>query len=1205
MNENQSPLPRGNGLKKTSGIAIAALLVFGVVVGAVSFSLTHAYAASSITTSTNKFFGPDLLRVLITDNTKTLLADTITPHVDVKRGSTVLGSADPSITNIGTSGTFEFYMTTANGTLAPAAPSQTAGGGAIVVRANPNPSATGASAGTSSTGAATAGITNVRLPTSSAMRDGDSVVIQYNGQTVTVQFATTAASSGNDRQSAGDGNKITVTLTDQDANVDPVGIDKFITTVGIISATPAITTGNALFIENGQNTGVFELIVTVNGAASATNENVAASMPNAVSFTESDKDEYRAITGSIAGTSYIASGSSQTSSTSVTLQNVDGAIALTGTPTLADGIPVKVTDSDRNIDTKTKDAFPDATAARVFVTVDGVTALPANFNQTMKETDLNTGVFLPDTSGGTISVGVGASDSVGAGGITLTPSTIAGDPDISISYTDPAKSPSGTATFKTVTHVSHTAGTISSDAKAGVTDKFTVTITDPELNTDSGSVQSYVSTFNNLNSQTIPISLVSNGAQMGNLTLTVRGSGIDTTVNNVVLTFIETGANTGVFAASTVDMNKINLDTPGGLKDGDQLQFKYFDQTESPVSTSTATLTVGKPSAAISVDKSTEPLPAPGQSTKVTVTITDPTKNFSPGSQDTFSLLAAGISITDSNSGTPATTSIGGLVDKTFTETGPSTGVFTASYTLTNPTPGAGGFLSIALENGAKVKFTYGTNTASVTLKSYDGVLSTNIGSVGNGDIVKIILSEQDGNRDPATVDTLSVIATTQNDPISGSTNLPFEVKETGTDTGVFTKDIVIGTDLRIADLTANTFAETIKFTYADAIASDNSAQTRELTVKVGSHTGSVTVTPTKVGPGTKVSILVDDKDLNVSPGGVDTVGTGTIEYLRVTSDRSGVNTLTTAQGEETGANTGQFKTTLTLSPLKSPATPVFAGTSDEITGTVLPGDIVSVRYTDQKDVFGNKITVSKIFEVTSADPEITTDNATISADSSFHVTVADVDANADGDSVDSIKLKVTSTSDPVGYDVTALETGPNTGVFDATVTTTSSVSAGSITVRMGDSITVKYNDKYPADYADRVKMVVDPSKDFTINLPVGAKGPTSTTTTPSKAAPTTIEGKSISEVKAGMQIVLLSTIQNNEDTPRDFVALITTADSDGAVVSIKIVSGQLPAKGESKVGGDFTPDSAGTYKVKVFVLSDLASPIILATPSETTLNVS
>src|SRR5436853_5563860 len=107
MNENRSPLPRGNGLKKTSGIAIAALLVFGVVVGAVSFSLTHAYATSSITTTTSKFFGPDLLKVLITDSSKTVVSDVITPHVDAKRGSTVLGSADPQLCNIGTSGSFE------------------------------------------------------------------------------------------------------------------------------------------------------------------------------------------------------------------------------------------------------------------------------------------------------------------------------------------------------------------------------------------------------------------------------------------------------------------------------------------------------------------------------------------------------------------------------------------------------------------------------------------------------------------------------------------------------------------------------------------------------------------------------------------------------------------------------------------------------------------------------------------------------------------------------------------------------------------------------------------------------------------------------------------------------------------------------------------------------------------------------------------
>src|SRR5437870_3767127 len=587
MNENRSPLPRGNGLKKTSGIAIAALLVFGVVVGAVSFSLKGAYATSSITPSSTKFFGASLERVLITDNSKTSNADTISVHVDV--AGHVTGAVDISLCNIGNSGTFELFLTTSNTPLVPSAPTYTGSGGCalpnpVIVRANPT-----------ATGAANAD--EKKIPLSSAMQDGDSFKVSYGGQTVTIQYEISIVSASSDRSTAGDGNKVTLMLTDQDGNVDPTGIDKFDATgagavAGLVTSTLPMSSAGAFFVETGQNSGVFELQVKINsGSAAGTpsspgNESVNATLPNAATFTLADKDQYKTgILGATPGTTYVVSGSSSTSATSVTLQNVDGAIALTGTPTLADGIPVKVTDADRNIDTKTKDGFPDATVARVFVTVDGVAG---NFNQTMKESDLNTGVFMPDTSGGTISVSVGAADSVGAGGITLTPSTIAGDPDISISYTDPAKSPFGTATFKTVTHVSHTAGTISSDAKAGVTDKFTVTITDPELNTDSGSVQSYVVTFNNANSQTTPVALLSSGAQMGTLTMTVRGSGISTIANNVVLTFIETGANTGVFAATTVDMNKINLDTPGGLKDGDQLQFKYFDQTESPVATSTA-----------------------------------------------------------------------------------------------------------------------------------------------------------------------------------------------------------------------------------------------------------------------------------------------------------------------------------------------------------------------------------------------------------------------------------------------------------------------------------------------------------------------------------------------------------------------------------------------------------------------------------------
>src|SRR5207244_5054742 len=99
---------------------------------------------------------------------------------------------------------------------------------------------------------------------------------------------------------------------------------------------------------------------------------------------------------------------------------------------------------------------------------------------------------------------------------------------------------------------------------------------------------------------------------------------------------------------------------------------------------------------------------------------------------------------------------------------------------------------------------------------------------IGNGDHVIITLSEQDGNRDPGTVEQVTVDAITQNDQVGTSTS--FDLKETGADTGVFTKDIEVGTDLKIADLSTNKFAESVKFTYDDLVASDGSSQTRELT---------------------------------------------------------------------------------------------------------------------------------------------------------------------------------------------------------------------------------------------------------------------------------------------------------------------------------------------------------------------------------------
>ena len=232
MNENRSPLPRGNGLKKTSGIAIAALLVFGVVVGAVSFSLKGAYATSSITPSSTKFFGASLERVLITETSKTSNGDTISVHVDAQ--GHVAGSTDITLCNTGNSGTFELFLTTSNSPLKPIAPTFSGAGCAdntdpFIVRANPTATAVG-------------NVNEKKITLSSPMQDGDSFKVTYGGQTVTIEYAKSIVSASTDRSTAGSGNKVTVKLADQDGNVDPTGIDKFNATgagavAGLVTST--------------------------------------------------------------------------------------------------------------------------------------------------------------------------------------------------------------------------------------------------------------------------------------------------------------------------------------------------------------------------------------------------------------------------------------------------------------------------------------------------------------------------------------------------------------------------------------------------------------------------------------------------------------------------------------------------------------------------------------------------------------------------------------------------------------------------------------------------------------------------------------------------------------------------------------------------------------------------------------------------------
>src|ERR1051326_8868088 len=208
-----------------AALGVSILLLMSSI-GIVGFLPTKfAFAATTITTSSSQFYGSSLERVLITDTAKTNAGDSILPHIDVKRGAGTLASIDPTIFNIGTSGTFEFYLTTSNAPFNPAHPNFGFGNSssAFVGRINSSP----------------VGDENdflVSLSSGDFLKDGDSIVVSYGGNNLTILFAKSNVVASVDRTIAGDGDFVTLTLNDQNANIDPTNVDMITAASSILTA---------------------------------------------------------------------------------------------------------------------------------------------------------------------------------------------------------------------------------------------------------------------------------------------------------------------------------------------------------------------------------------------------------------------------------------------------------------------------------------------------------------------------------------------------------------------------------------------------------------------------------------------------------------------------------------------------------------------------------------------------------------------------------------------------------------------------------------------------------------------------------------------------------------------------------------------------------------------------------------------------------
>lgn len=1053
------------------------------------------------------------------------------------------------------------------------------------------------------------------------------------------------------------GSEIPITVTDSDRNLD----SRVANTVNGGSGSVAVgyTTTGATVTTTGASTGTVTMVQTLTfgsdpgtirvttGAVTGTGTGGGFAISGITAAVTAPAPTTRTVTLTI---SFTTTGAATDVAVGTIPVITSSAVAMTGNPA-SGGAPVIAGSGGAMAGAGNVQTIVSTGLTGLGQTPSGVIAYVDSDNGdvaaiTVKEADTeagrNSGVFAADLNNGQLQVSfvTGQSGVVGANAVLeMRPADVSGNVDIVIQYIDPAKEDGTAGLTSTIrTTVSHTAGILSFDvAKAGPTDKVNLRLNDNDLNNNPGAKEAYTFTLPATGgANTVPIAGGGTGADIAEFEFRIKGSLTDDSETTQTVTLIETDINSGVFTG-TLDISKIDSAAGGvTLNDGDRIELIYKDKHESPVAESTASLTIGKPSTGITVDKTSVPLPLSAAQTggsadsiKVRLTVTDPSRNTNSGVQETISSTIStstspgagivGVSATRSDSTTAVTvvtTSTGSTAELmvpsfTLTETTPSSGVFSGQITIArNPGSTATTATIDSNLNNAKVRFAYAGNTVTVTLRPTDAVITTNVSVVRNGDVLVVTVNDADRNIDPETKDTLSGLTiATQNDVITTTGTLTTTLEETGKDTGVFQKNVTIGTDIRVTSTTGTTVtqARELKITFTDRIASDvQNGVSRELVLKVGTSTGTINVTPEVIGPGTKFSILVKDADLNVNPQGVDTVAS-TVEYLELTTDRSNFP-LTRPAAKETGPNSGEFKTTVKLAPKTTAATVapvVTGGTTNAITRfEVLPGDLISIKYIDAKDSSGNKVTASKVVKVVSVDPEMKADKASYAVGETIVLTIADADANVDGDTIDSARITVTSPQDPVGYQVSGIETQANSGVFTFTITTTTGVSAGSITVANGGTVSLKYTDTYPADYADRVKQVVDPSKDFVLTVPIGA-GTDNRSTTPSAPALKDAQGNAVSQVLAGQQVVLSTTVKNNEAGATSYAAIVEVRDSNGITVYLNWQTGTLQANGETGIGLSWTPDAPGTYTARVFVLSDLTNPRILSETVTSNINVS
>ncbi len=98
--------------------------------------------------------------------------------------------------------------------------------------------------------------------------------------------------------------------------------------------------------------------------------------------------------------------------------------------------------------------------------------------------------------------------------------------------------------------------------------------------------------------------------------------------------------------------------------------------------------------------------------------------------------------------------------------------------------------------------------------------------------------------------------------------------------------------------------------------------------------------------------------------------------------------------------------------------------------------------------------------------------------------------------------------------------------------------------------------------------------------------------------------GAAVTSVSVGQQVVLQSSMKNEQALDQAFAYIMQIKDTGGATVMIAWVNGEIPSNKTFDIGLSWIPESKGSYNVDIFVWQSIGYPETLSKPLSKTITV-